>query len=101
MNAFTDPAAADDELRLAEQLLTGLDLRIMTFTTRITALARNVGRVSGDFAYSMDIAHFMAGRPLPQPSPARRLDTANAVSDRWHTLVTVRRYHLTTGSLCG
>ncbi|WP_314614684.1 hypothetical protein [Streptomyces stackebrandtii] len=32
--AFTDPAVADDELELAEQLLTGLDLPTTTLTTR-------------------------------------------------------------------
>ncbi|MFJ4569055.1 ATP/GTP-binding protein [Streptomyces caelestis] len=42
--AFTDPAVADDELALAQQLLTGLDLRATTLTTRIAALLRDAGR---------------------------------------------------------
>ncbi|MFE5711970.1 ATP/GTP-binding protein [Streptomyces sp. NPDC056501] len=42
--AFTDPTVADDELDLAEQLLTGLDLRATTLTTQIAALVRDAGR---------------------------------------------------------
>jgi hypothetical protein len=43
--AFTDPAhdTADDELHLAEQLLTGLDLRATSLTVRIVALVRDDG----------------------------------------------------------
>ncbi|MFJ5803702.1 P-loop NTPase family protein [Streptomyces decoyicus] len=41
--AFTDPARADDELDLAERLLSGLDLRATTLTTQIAALARDAG----------------------------------------------------------
>ncbi|MFD3760888.1 hypothetical protein [Streptomyces sp. NPDC058622] len=41
--AFIDPATADDELHLAEQLLTGLDLRATSFTGRIAALVRDAG----------------------------------------------------------
>ncbi|WP_432128076.1 ATP/GTP-binding protein [Streptomyces sp. bgisy082] len=41
--AFTDPRLADDELDLAEQLLTELDLRATTLTTRIAALIRDAG----------------------------------------------------------
>ncbi|MFE0737480.1 ATP/GTP-binding protein [Streptomyces sp. NPDC058855] len=45
--AFTDPAVADDELHLAEQLLTGLDLRATSFTVRIAALVRDAGTLRG------------------------------------------------------
>ncbi|MGW7415814.1 ATP/GTP-binding protein [Streptomyces sp. NPDC054863] len=45
--AFTDPARADDELALADQLLTGLDLRATTLTTRIAALIRDAGTTNG------------------------------------------------------
>ena len=41
--AFADPGRADDELDLAEQLLTGLDLRATTLTTKIAALIRDAG----------------------------------------------------------
>ncbi|MEV7684051.1 ATP/GTP-binding protein [Streptomyces sp. NPDC088341] len=41
--AFTDPALADDELALAQQLLSGLDLRATTLTTQIAALVRDAG----------------------------------------------------------
>ncbi|MFJ4329151.1 ATP/GTP-binding protein [Streptomyces tricolor] len=146
--AFTDPDTADDEIHLAEQLLTGLDLRATTLTLRIAALARDAGilpgletaRVlraesrdagitaaeavldvvlafhhailsehdkvrtavdrlrdlarSGDYAYYADIAHFMAGQPLPQPSTARWLEPEETVRRRWETLVAERRHHL-------
>lgn len=41
--AFTDPHRADDELELAQQLLSGLDLRATTLTTQIAALVRDAG----------------------------------------------------------
>ncbi|MGA5508992.1 ATP/GTP-binding protein [Streptomyces umbrinus] len=46
--AFTDPDVADDELDLAEQLLTGLDLRTTTLTTQIAALVRDAGTSGRD-----------------------------------------------------
>lgn len=45
--AFTDPDTADDELHLAEQLLTGLDLRATSLTARIAALVRDAGTLRG------------------------------------------------------
>ncbi|MGW6511325.1 ATP/GTP-binding protein [Streptomyces niveus] len=45
--AFTHPGQAADELHLADQLLTGLDLRATTLTTRIAALVRDAG-TTGD-----------------------------------------------------
>ncbi|MER5974208.1 ATP/GTP-binding protein [Streptomyces sp. NPDC002055] len=44
--AFTDPDIAADEIHLAEQLLTGLDLRATGFTVQIAALARDAGTLS-------------------------------------------------------
>ncbi|MGW0538153.1 ATP/GTP-binding protein [Streptomyces sp. NPDC003032] len=44
--AFTDPETADDELHLADQLLTGLDLRATTLTTKIAAVIRDAGALS-------------------------------------------------------
>ncbi|MCQ8194640.1 ATP/GTP-binding protein [Streptomyces rugosispiralis] len=41
--AFTDPDVADDELELAQQLLSGLDLRATGLTTQIAALLRDAG----------------------------------------------------------
>ncbi|MEG9551668.1 ATP/GTP-binding protein [Streptomyces baarnensis] len=41
--AFTDPDVAHDEIDLAEQLLTGLDLRATTLTVKIAALVRDAG----------------------------------------------------------
>ncbi|MEU9654247.1 tetratricopeptide repeat protein [Streptomyces sp. NPDC048110] len=46
--AFTDPATADSELALAEQLLAGVDLRATTLITHIAALARDAGRTDAD-----------------------------------------------------
>ncbi|MFG2910920.1 ATP/GTP-binding protein [Kitasatospora sp. NPDC048286] len=47
---------------------------------------------NGDFAYYADIAHFMAGRPLPAPSTTQWLDDEDTVRNRWRTLVTTRQY---------
>ncbi|MFE7529113.1 ATP/GTP-binding protein [Kitasatospora sp. NPDC057542] len=44
-----------------------------------------------DYAYYTDIAHFMAGRPLQFPSPARWFDGQGPVRDRWRALVTARQ----------
>ncbi|MFJ4972788.1 ATP/GTP-binding protein [Streptomyces sp. NPDC088755] len=41
--AFTDPDVAHDEIDLAEQLLTGLDLRATALTVKIAALVRDAG----------------------------------------------------------
>ncbi|MCF3105453.1 ATP/GTP-binding protein [Streptomyces roseoverticillatus] len=43
VTAFTDPTRADDELDLAHHLLSGLDLRATTLTTKIAALIRDAG----------------------------------------------------------
>ncbi|MGW2600006.1 ATP/GTP-binding protein [Streptomyces klenkii] len=48
----------------------------------------------GDFAYFTDIAHFMAGLPLPGPTATRWISGEQAVRDRWHRLVHDRRSHL-------
>ncbi|MFD4922976.1 hypothetical protein ACFWNE_16950 [Streptomyces goshikiensis] len=150
--AFTDPDRADDELHLAEQYLTGLDLRATGFTLRIAALVRDAGALpgldtaralraeirdagitaaeadlelalafhhaiadepdkaravidrlneltrGGDYAYYVDIAHFMAGLPLPGPSDIRWTESAEHVRSAWHSLVLARQEHLRTGS---
>ncbi|MFF3177972.1 ATP/GTP-binding protein [Streptomyces sp. NPDC057900] len=41
--AFSDPTLADDEIHLAQQLLTGLDLRATSLTVQIAALVRDAG----------------------------------------------------------
>ncbi|MET7354385.1 hypothetical protein [Streptomyces mirabilis] len=46
----------------------------------------------GDYAYYIDIAHFMAGLPLPAEHTAPRwLDGERVARERWHALVTARR----------
>ncbi|MFD5098916.1 ATP/GTP-binding protein [Streptomyces albidochromogenes] len=146
--AFTDPDAADDELHLADQLLTGLELRATTLTTKIAALVREAGAISslepvrllraeisdagltaaqgvlelalcfhhavqndhekisaamsrlrdltrsGDYAYYVDIAQFMADMPLDQASGVRWLDSEQHTRNRWRGLVTARQAHL-------
>jgi hypothetical protein len=46
--AFTDPEVADDEIALAEQLLTGLDLRATRLTVRMAGLVRDAGTDPAD-----------------------------------------------------
>ncbi|MFD7262671.1 ATP/GTP-binding protein [Streptomyces sp. NPDC059874] len=41
--SFTDPARADDEIALAEQLLTGLDQRATALTVQVATLVRDAG----------------------------------------------------------
>jgi hypothetical protein len=50
----------------------------------------------GDYAYYTDIAHFMAGLPLDEPSPARWIDGEQPTRQRWRELVTARREYLRT-----
>lgn len=45
----------------------------------------------GDYAYCIDIAHFMAGLPVGVASTARRVDGEPAARQQWHALVTARR----------
>ncbi|MFD9537558.1 ATP/GTP-binding protein [Streptomyces sp. NPDC060010] len=44
-----------------------------------------------DCAYYCDIAHFMAGLPLPEVSTARWIDGEGPTRARWHALVAARR----------
>lgn len=61
--------------------------------SRLRELASN-----GDFTYYTDIAHFMAGLPLPAGHVAPRwLDGEEATRSRWRELVTTRRERLRTG----
>ncbi|MGW9618736.1 ATP/GTP-binding protein [Streptomyces diastaticus] len=144
--AFTDPTLADDEIDLAEQFLTGLDLKATTLTLNLAALLRDAGTNpavderaealrtearaaglisaeamldltlafhhavtdddtklatdlerltalagTGDYPYYADIAHFMAGLPLPSASTAQWLTDEATVRARWRHLVQARR----------
>jgi hypothetical protein len=62
---------------------------VSTSISRLRYLTR-----SGDYAYYVDIAHFMADLPHDSPSPARWLDGEQATRQRWRDLVTARRDHL-------
>ncbi|MBP0456528.1 ATP/GTP-binding protein [Streptomyces bomunensis] len=150
--SFSDPLRADDELDLAERLLSDLSLRSSEMTARIAVLVRDAGFAadlpgraaalladigvsgisyaaaklglalcfhhavldaqddlataitrlrqltqSGDYAYYVDIAHFMAGLPLPEHTArARWIDGEQQTRERWRRLVTTRRGHLVT-----
>ncbi|MFD0272157.1 hypothetical protein ACFVGY_37165 [Streptomyces sp. NPDC127106] len=64
-------------------------------------LAATIGRlreltVSGDFAYFVDVAHFMAGLPLPAPSAIRWTENEEHVRSAWRRLVHARQEHLFT-----
>jgi hypothetical protein len=150
--SFSDPLRADDELDLAERLLSHLSLRSSEMTARIAVLVRDAGFAadlpgraavllaeigvsgisyaaaklqlalcfhhavleaqddlaiaitrlreltqSGDYAYYVDIAHFMAGLPLPEHTArARWIDGEQQTRERWRHLVRARRNHLST-----
>ncbi|MEU2775007.1 ATP/GTP-binding protein [Streptomyces sp. NPDC007162] len=59
--AFADPAAAADELDLAEQLLAGLDLRATRLTARIAALVRDAGTPGAEVIDRADVLRAEAG----------------------------------------
>lgn len=60
---------------------------------RLAALA-----AGGDHTYCTEIAHFMAGLPLPEPSTTRWTTNEDDVRSAWHTLVQARQEHLHTGN---
>ncbi|MEV6961335.1 ATP/GTP-binding protein [Streptomyces sp. NPDC051207] len=148
--AFTDPVQADDELDLADRLLSRLRLRSAEMTARIAALVRDAGYAadvpdraavllaeisvsgisyaaaklqlalcfhhavfdardelaagisrlreltdSGDYAYYVEIAHFMADLPLSTDTArARWIDGEQRTRERWRNIVMTRRNHL-------
>ncbi|MEU8136532.1 hypothetical protein [Streptodolium elevatio] len=54
--AFTDPGLADDEIDLAHQLLTGLDLRATGFTLELAELTRDAGHIPvADFGARVEV----------------------------------------------
>ncbi|WP_326615195.1 ATP/GTP-binding protein (plasmid) [Streptomyces scopuliridis] len=66
-------------------------------------LAATIGRLreltaTGDFAYFTDIAHFMAGLPLPEPAATRWTKNDDDVRSAWRGLVQARQEHLRTGN---
>ncbi|UJV41683.1 hypothetical protein [Streptomyces sp. AMCC400023] len=150
--SFADPLRADDELDLADRLLSRLSLRSSEMTARIAALVRDAGfdadlpdraavllaeigvsgisyaaaklqlarcfhhavldaqddlvdaitrlrelTQSGDYAYYVEIAHFMAGLPFPEHTArARWIDGERQTRERWRHLVETRRSRLGT-----
>ncbi|MFD5882791.1 hypothetical protein [Streptomyces yangpuensis] len=56
--------------------------KVRTVIARLHELAER-----GDYAYYADIAHHMAGLPLPAPSPTTWLATPDIVRGRWQQLV--------------
>ncbi|MCH0557659.1 ATP/GTP-binding protein [Streptomyces sp. MUM 16J] len=150
--SFVDPLRADDEIDLADRLLSRLSLRSSEMIARIAALVRDAGfdadlperaavllaeigvsgisyaaaklqlalcfhhavldaqddlttaitrlrelTQSGDYAYYVEIAHFMADLPLPEHTArARWIDEEEQTRDRWRHLVETRRRRLGT-----
>ncbi|MGW9612686.1 hypothetical protein [Streptomyces diastaticus] len=62
------------------------DTKLATDLERLTTLAG-----TGDYPYYADIAHFMAGLPLPSASTAQWLTDEATVRARWRHLVQARR----------
>ncbi|WP_419249125.1 ATP/GTP-binding protein [Streptomyces luteogriseus] len=150
--SFAGPLRADDELDLADRLLSRLSLRSSEMTVRTAALVRDAGfsadvpdraavllaeigvsgisyaaaklqlalcfhhavldaqddlvdaitrlrelTQSGDYAYYVEIAHFMAGLPFPEHTArARWIDGERQTRERWRHLVENRRSRLGT-----
>ncbi|WP_441247964.1 hypothetical protein [Kitasatospora sp. McL0602] len=46
---------------------------------------------NGDFAYYLDVAHYMADLPLPVPSTTHWLGDEAATRSRWRSVVTTRQ----------
>ncbi|MDT0457304.1 hypothetical protein RM550_16415 [Streptomyces sp. DSM 41527] len=85
-------AQAKLELALAfHHAVLGDHDRIATGIGRLRELTRE-----GYYAYYVDIAHFMAGLPVPDGTGSRAqwLDGAGPTSDRWRNLVMSRRRSL-------
>ncbi len=61
---------------------------------QVTSIIRSALHQADERAVAEVAAHFMADRPLSQPSPAHWIGGEPAVRDRWRTLVTNRRNHL-------
>ncbi|MEU1668522.1 ATP/GTP-binding protein [Streptomyces sparsogenes] len=66
-------------------------------------LAATIGRLraltaTGDFAYFTDIAHFMGGLTLPEPSTTRWIRSEDDVRSAWRGLVQARQEHLLAGN---
>ena len=51
---------------------------------------------SGEYAYYVDFAAFIAGTAPAHPSDTRRVDGEPATRQRWQALVTARRHYLRT-----
>ncbi|MGW0537987.1 ATP/GTP-binding protein [Streptomyces sp. NPDC003032] len=111
-------AGADDVTDRAQHLRTDIDTAGLPYLHRFMELAlafhhatRSEDReldatierlraltAAGDFAYFTDIAHFMAARPLPEPSTTRWITGEDEVRSAWRHLVQARQEHLRTGT---
>ncbi|MFD7498032.1 hypothetical protein ACFV8T_37800 [Streptomyces sp. NPDC059832] len=49
---------------------------------------------TGDYAYYVDIAHFMTGLPAAGPTPTQWLDEPHTTRQRWQTLVATHHDNL-------
>ncbi|MEW1637582.1 hypothetical protein AB0469_26365 [Streptomyces sp. NPDC093801] len=82
------------ELALAfHHAVRGEDQDVAAAISRLRTLT-----ATGDFAYFTDIAHFMAGLPLPEPSTTRWTKSETDVRSAWRCLVQARQAHLRAGN---
>ncbi|MDK0517528.1 zeta toxin family protein [Streptomyces sp. ML-6] len=116
--ALIKDAGTDDVTARAQNLNTGIEAAGLPFLHRLVELAlafhhavrdedqdlaATIGRLraltaTGDFAYFTDIAHHMAGLPLPGPSATRWTKPEPEVRTAWRGLVRTRQEHLRTGN---
>ncbi|MFF4424722.1 hypothetical protein ACFY04_28770 [Streptomyces sp. NPDC001549] len=88
----TSITAAEAVLELAfHHAIQGEEDKLRAVISRLRELAR-----TGDCAYYTEIAHFMAGLPLPAPSSTIWCDDPDSVRSRWHQVVQDRRTRLGT-----
>ncbi|KIF03876.1 ATP/GTP-binding protein, partial [Streptomyces sp. RSD-27] len=116
--ALIKDAGTGDVATRAQSLRTDIEAAGLPFLHRFVELAlafhhavrgeeqdqaATIGRLralttTGDFAYFTDIAHFMAGLPLPEVSTTRWTMSEDDVRSAWRGLVQARQEHLLAGS---
>ncbi|MFE9259230.1 hypothetical protein [Streptomyces sp. NPDC006879] len=116
--ALIKDAGTGDVTSRAQNLRTGIEAAGLPFLHRFVelalafhhavrgedqGLAATIDRLrahttTGDFAYFTDIAHYMAGLPLPEPSTTRWTVNEADVRSAWRGLVRARQEHLLAGN---
>ncbi|MFC8273804.1 ATP/GTP-binding protein [Streptomyces sp. NPDC057271] len=116
--ALIKDAGTGDVTSRAQNLRTGIEAAGLPFLHRFVELAlafhhavrgedqdlaATIDRLralttTGDFAYFTDIAHYMAGLPLSEPSTTRWSVNEADVRSAWRGLVRARQEHLLAGN---